>query len=119
MKAASILNGELDPFGFGGKSKSKGDVDGNIGSNNFIHCQSEEIDGNKIPTGDIFHGIVKWFNSTKGYGFLQSDAIQGDIFVHYSNIDTNGFKSLDQGQEVQFCVEKAERGFKAVNVKVK
>ena len=60
-------------------------------------------------------GIVKWFNDQKGYGFIsQEDG--GDIFVHYSDIEGVGFKTLDEGERVTFEVEQGERGAKAINV---
>ncbi|MCF7926349.1 MAG: cold-shock protein [Candidatus Izimaplasma sp.] len=61
-------------------------------------------------------GTVKWFNSEKGYGFITSE--EGtDIFVHYTAIDGEGFKSLDDGQEVEFEVVEGDRGPQAANVK--
>ena len=60
-------------------------------------------------------GKVKWFNETKGFGFIASD--EGtDIFVHYSAINSNGFKSLNEGDSVSFDVEKGDKGPRAVNV---
>ena len=60
-------------------------------------------------------GIVKWFNERKGYGFIQQDT-GPDVFVHYSSIQTNGFKTLADGQRVSFDVEENERGPVAKNV---
>ncbi|MEW6001799.1 MAG: cold-shock protein [Nitrospirota bacterium] len=60
-------------------------------------------------------GKVKWFNETKGYGFIQQDN-GPDVFVHYSNILTEGFKTLSEGQRVQFDVVEGDRGLKAINV---
>lgn len=61
-------------------------------------------------------GTVKWFNSEKGYGFITSE--EGlDIFVHYSTIQAEGFKSLDEGQEVEFEVVEGDRGPQAANVR--
>ena len=60
-------------------------------------------------------GKVKWFNAEKGYGFITSDAGE-DIFVHYTAINTDGFKSLDEGQAVQFDVTDGNRGPQATNV---
>ena len=61
-------------------------------------------------------GTVKWFNNQKGYGFI-SDEEGNDVFVHYSGIDSEGFKSLDEGQEVEFEVAEGAKGPQAVNVK--
>ncbi len=61
------------------------------------------------------NGTVKWFDETKGYGFVTSED-GGDIFVHYSSIQGDGFKSLVEGDSVSFEVEQGEKGPKAVNV---
>lgn len=60
-------------------------------------------------------GTVKWFNAEKGYGFI---SIQGedDVFVHFSAIQTEGFKTLEEGQEVQFEVVQGAKGPQAANV---
>ena len=60
-------------------------------------------------------GTVKWFNAEKGYGFI---SIQGedDVFVHFSAIQTEGFKTLEEGQEVQFDVVQGAKGPQAANV---
>ena len=60
-------------------------------------------------------GIVKWFNEAKGYGFITKEA-GGDVFVHYSAIQDNGFKSLAEGQAVSFDVIEGPKGPKAANV---
>jgi len=62
-------------------------------------------------------GTVKWFNSSKGYGFIQRESGE-DVFVHFSNIIQEGLKSLKEGQQVTFDVEKSERGPQAVEVKI-
>jgi Cold shock proteins len=58
---------------------------------------------------------VKWFNADKGYGFLEVEG-ENDVFVHFSAIQGDGFKSLDEGQAVQFDVVDGERGPQAANV---
>jgi len=60
-------------------------------------------------------GTIKWFNEKKGYGFIQQDNGQ-DIFVHYSSIAGDGFKTLSEGQRVQFEIEEGAKGPKAINV---
>lgn len=61
------------------------------------------------------NGIVKWFNAEKGYGFIQQENGE-DIFVHYSAIQEEGFKTLEEGQEVSFEIVEGERGPQAANV---
>jgi len=63
----------------------------------------------------MIQGTVKWFNERKGFGFLSRDE-GDDVFVHYSNIQSSGFKSLTEGQPVQFEVEDGPKGPTAVNV---
>ena len=61
------------------------------------------------------NGTVKWFNATKGFGFITSEDGQ-DLFSHFSSIQSDGFKSLDEGQKVEFDVEEGQRGPQAVNI---
>ena len=60
-------------------------------------------------------GTVKWFNATKGFGFITSEDGQ-DLFAHFSAIQSDGFKTLDEGQKVEFDVEEGQRGPQAVNI---
>jgi CspA family cold shock protein len=61
-------------------------------------------------------GTVKWFNAEKGYGFIsQSDG--ADVFVHFSAIEMNGYKSLEEGQAVEFEVQQGPKGLQAANVR--
>lgn len=62
-------------------------------------------------------GSVKWFNGSKGYGFLARES-GADVFVHFSAIQGDGFKNLEEGQKVEFTVEKGPKGPQAANVVV-
>ncbi|MBW2634000.1 MAG: cold-shock protein [Deltaproteobacteria bacterium] len=61
-------------------------------------------------------GIVKWFNNSKGYGFIEQEGDGPDVFVHHSGINADGFKSLDEGARVTFDIEQGPKGPSAVNV---
>ena len=60
-------------------------------------------------------GTVKWFNGAKGYGFIEREGAE-DVFVHYSAIQGEGFKNLNEGQRVEFSVEQGSKGLQATNV---
>lgn len=62
-------------------------------------------------------GKVKWFNQSKGFGFITPEGESGDVFVHYSGIAGDGFKTLDEGQDVTFDLVDSDRGQKAENVR--
>lgn len=63
------------------------------------------------------NGTVKWFNASKGYGFIER-AQGGDVFVHFSSIESDGYKSLEKGQQVEFSVGDGPKGPQAQEVKV-
>jgi CspA family cold shock protein len=72
-----------------------------------------------VPEGayvERLKGTVKWFNNAKGYGFIGRDDGSPDVFVHYSAIDGAGFRSLEQGERVEFEVAQGPKGLQASNV---
>ena len=62
-------------------------------------------------------GKVKWFNSTKGFGFIEPEDGGDDVFAHFSEIEMEGYKSLNEGQEVEYKLLDGEKGPKAANIK--
>lgn len=70
----------------------------------------------QFKDNNVEQGNVKWFNDAKGYGFITRDS-GGDVFVHHSAIQAGGFRSLQEGQRVQFDVTKGPKGLQADNVK--
>lgn len=62
-------------------------------------------------------GTVKWFNNSKGYGFIQRD-VGGDVFVHFRAIQGEGYKSLEEGQKVKFSVAQGQKGLQAEDVEL-
>ena len=67
--------------------------------------------------GERVTGTVKWFNTSKGFGFITRPN-SPDVFVHYSAIQTEGFRNLKEGQKVEFTIENGPKGLQASNVKV-
>ncbi len=62
-------------------------------------------------------GTVKWFNADKGFGFIEREGGE-DVFVHFSAINSQGYRSLEEGQKVEFDLEKGQRGPQASNVRI-
>ena len=69
-----------------------------------------------LNMSEVKNGKVKWFNSTKGYGFIEQSDDKEDLFVHHSNINMDGFKTLNENQEVEYEVGDGDRGPFAKNV---
>ena len=62
-------------------------------------------------------GVVKWFNNEKGFGFISVEG-EGDVFVHFSAIQRDGFKSLEEGQKVSFDIVEGAKGLQAANITI-
>jgi CspA family cold shock protein len=75
---------------------------------NFCNKETKEM-------SERITGTVKWFNGGKGYGFIAREG-GDDVFVHYSAIQIDGYKNLEEGQRVEFSVEKGPKGLQATNV---
>ncbi|MBV9865816.1 MAG: cold-shock protein [Abitibacteriaceae bacterium] len=63
-------------------------------------------------------GTVKWFNDSKGFGFIEQEDGGADVFVHHSAIEADGYRSLQEGAKVEFDISKEDKGLRAANVKV-
>lgn len=66
-----------------------------------------------------YTGVVKWFSNKKGYGFINSQEVSGDIFAHFSSIEKKGFKGLRAGQTVYFELTEGPKGYHAKNIHIK
>lgn len=81
---------------------------------------NEEINiliNKNLEESNMEKGKVNWFNPEKGFGFIERENAQGDLFVHFQNIQMEGYKTLEAGEIVEFEVEKNEKGEQAVNVR--
>lgn len=78
----------------------------------MVTCSSATL--NAKGDASIMQGKVKWFNSEKGYGFIEAE--KGDVFVHFTAIQQEGFKTLEEGQPVEFDIVEGARGPQAANV---
>jgi cold shock protein len=76
---------------------------------------NRDINRRGVETLAREQGVVKWFNASKGYGFIQRQSGE-DVFVHFSAIQMDGYKSLNEGQLVEFEVRQGPKGFQAENV---
>ena len=63
-------------------------------------------------------GTVKWFNDAKGFGFIEQEGGDEDVFVHYSAITSDGYRTLKEGQQVEFDINKEAKGLRAANVRI-
>jgi CspA family cold shock protein len=85
-------------------------------SSTFLVSQPKSTTNNETGEGVVKEkGTVKWFNAAKGYGFIQRSS-GDDVFVHFSAIQANGYRTLDEGAEVEFEVKQGPKGLQAENV---
>jgi CspA family cold shock protein len=89
------------------------------GSPGEVHCpeQQRKATGSEQEGQAVAVGTVKWFNNEKGYGFISPDSGQ-DVFVHYTAIEGRGFRSLEEGQRVEFDIVPGRKGNEAQNVRL-
>jgi CspA family cold shock protein len=85
------------------------------GAQQFTGCVRIGKVSNQQEEAGMVRGVVKWFNDSKGFGFIEQENGQ-DVFVHFSSIQGDGFKSLAEGQEVNFDVVQGAKGPQAANV---
>jgi CspA family cold shock protein len=78
---------------------------------------SARLDSSDIKENEMATGTVKWFNETKGFGFIAQDGGDGDVFVHHTGIAGTGFKNLVEDQKVEFDVTRGPKGLQAENVR--
>jgi CspA family cold shock protein len=76
------------------------------------------VAGRPLEGDDMAQGSVKWFNAEKGFGFIAQDGGGADVFVHYSAIQSDGYRSLDENQRVEFDITQGPKGPQAENVTV-
>jgi CspA family cold shock protein len=92
-----------------------------IGSASLAHWdalpKSKKRRGGKFVVAEREIGTVKWFNASKGYGFITRDE-GGDVFVHYSSIRGEGYRTLEEGQQVEFLIVEGEKGPQAQDVDI-
>lgn len=80
----------------------------------MLFCKQK--DQQNLMSDNVSTGVVKWFNNTKGYGFINVDDTETDVFVHYSAIVGSGFRTLEEGDRVQFVITQGQKGREAREV---
>lgn len=91
---------------------AKACLPGAVGSSSVVKSKAD-----REVVFSMAKGTVKWFNNSKGYGFIEQEN-GSDVFVHYTSIEGQGYRSLKEGQSVEFEVEEGDKGPKAVNVTI-
>ncbi|GAA2928523.1 hypothetical protein GCM10010446_11260 [Streptomyces enissocaesilis] len=83
---------------------------------NATRIPHRAVSGTAPKENDMASGTVKWFNAEKGFGFIEQEGGGADVFAHYSNIATQGFRELQEGQKVTFDVTQGQKGPQAENI---
>ena len=96
----------------GGSQPNQGDRVGPLGRQRVPSRLADSKGDRTVPSG-----TVKWFNAEKGYGFITQADGGADIFVHWSEIDMNGYRTLQEGQAVEFEVKEGQKGLQAASVR--
>ena len=87
-----------------------------MGAVKQIHSELTDFCHQFASDHQVYHGVVKWFNEKKGFGFIQCQELTEDVFVHYTTIESSGFKTLRTGQLVEFCVTRMARGLQTLKL---
>jgi len=116
-----ILRGGLLAFSFSGSPLrlvvGRPLAGGRIGPSTVDGCQGHDACGGK-GNATVASGTVKWFNAEKGFGFISQPDGGADVFVHHTAIQMNGFRSLEEGQAVEFDLQEGPKGLQAVDVRL-
>jgi len=101
---------------FAAEEETEEEVTAEVETEQEAAVEEEAATDEEAEEGERLTGTVKWFSNPKGYGFISRDNGE-DVFVHYSSIRGGGFKSLNEGERVEFTIEQSDKGPRAADVK--
>jgi len=110
--------GPQAPFRFSGPDVLLGGLVGSTDYRSWRHPAHGRVATQEKAAKNMAQGTVKWFNSEKGFGFISQDSGDPDVFVHFSAIQADGYKSLDENMKVEYDVTQGPKGLQAENVQV-